>query len=69
MDTIIDTGQEGSGQHMPDKLRIAMLGHKRIPSNEGGVEVVVEALSAGLVARGHGVTCYNRAGTIFFSEF
>ena len=47
---------------MPDKLRIAMLGHKRIPSNEGGVEVVVEALSAGLVARGHGVTCYNRAG-------
>ena len=62
MDTIIDTGQEGSGQHMPDKLRIAMLGHKRIPSNEGGVEVVVEALSAGLVARGHGVTCYNRAG-------
>ena len=46
----------------PEKLKIAMLGHKRIPSNEGGVEVVVEALSAGLVARGHGVTCYNRAG-------
>lgn len=24
-----------------DKLRIAMLGHKRIPSREGGVEIVV----------------------------
>ncbi|MDO5544252.1 MAG: glycosyltransferase family 4 protein [Eubacteriales bacterium] len=46
----------------PEKLKIAMLGHKRIPSNEGGVEVVVEALSAGLVALGHSVTCYNRAG-------
>ena len=44
------------------KLNIAMLGHKRIPSNEGGVEVVVEALSAGLAERGHSVTCYNRAG-------
>lgn len=45
-----------------ESLNIAMLGHKRIPSNEGGVEVVVEALSAGMAALGHGVTCYNRAG-------
>ena len=45
-----------------EKLNIAMLGHKRIPSNEGGVEVVVEALSAGMAALGHSVTCYNRAG-------
>ena len=45
-----------------EQLNIAMLGHKRIPSYEGGVEVVVEALSAGLAARGHSVTCYNRAG-------
>ena len=45
-----------------ETLRIAMLGHKRIPSFEGGVEVVVEALSAGLAERGHSVTCYNRAG-------
>ena len=45
-----------------EKLNIAMLGHKRIPSNEGGVEVVVEALAAGLAQRGHSVTCYNRAG-------
>lgn len=46
-----------------ETLRVAMLGHKRIPSYEGGVEVVVEALSAGLAERGHSVTCYNRAGS------
>lgn len=32
---------------MQDKnhLNIAMLGHKRIPSREGGIEIVVEELS------------------------
>lgn len=43
-------------------MKIAMIGHKRIPSREGGVEVVVEALSVGLAARGHSVTVYNRSG-------
>lgn len=43
-------------------LRIAMLGHKRIPSREGGVEIVVEELSTRMVALGHEVTCYNRSG-------
>jgi len=42
--------------------RIAMLGHKRIPSREGGVEIVVEELSTRLAARGYEVTCYNRKG-------
>lgn len=46
----------------PEKLRIAMLGHKRIPSGEGGVEVVVAALSTRMVGAGHAVTCYNRRG-------
>ena len=45
-----------------DKLKIAMLGHKRIPSREGGVEIVVEELSTRMVEKGHSVTCYNRAG-------
>ena len=27
---------------MKEKLNIAMFGHKRIPSREGGVEIVVE---------------------------
>ena len=43
-------------------LRIAMLGHKRVPSREGGVEIVVEELSSRMVRDGHQVTCYNRKG-------
>ncbi len=43
-------------------LRIAMFGHKRIPSREGGVEIVVEELSTRMAALGHCVTCYNRRG-------
>ncbi|HJB18978.1 MAG TPA: glycosyltransferase family 4 protein [Candidatus Bariatricus faecipullorum] len=39
-----------------------MLGHKRIPSREGGIEIVVEELSTRMVRLGHKVTCYNRAG-------
>lgn len=44
------------------QLHIAMLGHKRIPSREGGVEVVVEELATRMAAMGHQVTCYNRSG-------
>lgn len=44
------------------KLNIAMLGHKRIPSREGGIEIVVEELSTRMVKAGHNVTCYNRGG-------
>lgn len=39
-----------------------MFGHKRVPSREGGVEVVVTELANELEDRGHHVTCYNRAG-------
>ena len=45
-----------------DKMRIAMLGQKRIPSREGGVEIVVEELATRMVSLGHDVTCYNRRG-------
>lgn len=47
---------------MRDKLNIAMLGHKRIPSREGGIEIVVEELSTRMVKLGHRVTCFNRKG-------
>lgn len=47
---------------MKDKLNIAMIGHKRIPSREGGIEIVVEELSTRMVKVGHSVTCYNRSG-------
>lgn len=43
-------------------MRIAMIGHKRIPSREGGIEIVVEELSTRMAALGHVVTVYNRAG-------
>lgn len=45
-----------------EKLRIAFLGHKRIPSREGGVEIVVSELATRMANDGHQVTCYNRNG-------
>lgn len=47
---------------MRNKLRIAVFGHKRIPSREGGVEIVAEELATRMAALGHEVTCYNRRG-------
>lgn len=43
-------------------MKVAMIGHKRIPSREGGVEVVVEELAKRLVKKGHRVEVYNRKG-------
>ena len=40
--------------------RIAMIGHKFIPSRDGGVEVVVSSLAPQLAELGYDVTCYNR---------
>ena len=47
---------------MGKNLNIAMFGQKRVPSREGGVEIVVEELGSRMVALGHSVTCYNRRG-------
>lgn len=47
---------------MQEHLRIAMFGHKRMPSHEGGIEIVVEELAVRMVQMGHEVTCYNRKG-------
>ena len=41
-------------------LKIAIIGHKRIPSNEGGIEKGVEEHAMRMVALGHSVTVYNR---------
>ncbi len=51
-----------SKQNFKKRLKIAMLGHKRVPSREGGIEVVVEELATRMVKMGHEVTCYNRKG-------
>ena len=49
-------------EHVQKPLRIAMFGHKRIPSREGGIEIVVEELTTRLVTLGNEVTCFNRKG-------
>lgn len=43
-------------------FRVAMIGHKRIPSREGGVEVVVEELATRMIEQGYQVEAYNRSG-------
>lgn len=56
--------REGKARRQAAKngLRIAMIGHKRIPSREGGVEVVVDELSVRMAQMGHHVEAYNRFG-------
>ena len=56
-------GREGIDAESNKKpLKIAMIGHKRIPSREGGVEIVVDELSTRLVKLGCRVDAYNRYG-------
>ena len=59
----------GADMSKSDKqLNIAMFGHKRVPSREGGVEIVVEELSTRMAQLGHDVTCYNRIWEYLFFE-
>ena len=44
------------------KLKIAVFDQKRIPSREGGVEIVVEELATHAASLGNQVTVYNRSG-------
>lgn len=41
-------------------MKICMIGHKTVPSRDGGIEIVVEELASRMVAEGHEVTLYNR---------
>lgn len=51
-------------------MKIAMIGHKRIPSREGGIEIVVGELSKRMVNAGNTVVAYNRKSEhIAGSEF
>lgn len=43
-------------------LRLAVLGHKTIPSRQGGIEIVVEELTVRMAKMGHQITVYNRSG-------
>ena len=46
-------------------MKIAFIGHKRVPSNEGGIERVVERQAIGLKSLGYEPVLYNRSGGIF----
>ena len=41
-------------------MNIVMVGHKYVPSREGGVEIVVENLATHMAADGHNVILFNR---------
>lgn len=41
-------------------MKIAMIGHKKVPSRVGGIEIVVEQLAVRMVQDGHEVDLYNR---------
>ena len=43
-------------------MNIAMIGHKQVPSREGGIEVVVSELAYRMAEKGNSVTCFNRKG-------
>lgn len=55
-------GIDAENRKQEKPLKIAMIGHKRIPSREGGVEIVVDELSTRLVKMGCRVDAYNRYG-------
>ena len=54
---------------MKENLKIAMLGHKVVPSRRGGVELVLTTLCPLLVNRGHEVTCFNRSSDKVENEY
>ncbi len=41
-------------------MKICMIGHKTVPSRDGGIEIVVEELASRMVEKGHEVTLFNR---------
>lgn len=50
-------------------MKIAMLGHKVVPSRRGGIEKVLTSLCPILVGLGADVTCYNRSGDSVEGEY
>ena len=50
-------------------MKIAMIGHKVVPSRRGGIENVLTTLCPMLVEMGHDVTCYNRSSDKVENEY
>lgn len=50
-------------------MKVAMIGHKVVPSRRGGIEKVLTSLSPILVELGDEVTCYNRTSDKIENEY
>ena len=50
-------------------MKIAMIGHKVVPSRRGGIENVLTTLCPMFVEMGHQVTCYNRSSDQVENEY
>ena len=50
-------------------MKVAMIGHKVIPSRRGGIENVLTSLCPLLVEKGINVTCYNRSSDKVENEY
>mgnify|MGYP003294371689 CR=1 FL=1 len=50
-------------------MKVAMIGHKVVPSRRGGIENVLTNLCPMLVEMGHQVTCYNRSSDKVENEY
>lgn len=50
-------------------MKIAMIGHKTVPSRRGGIELVITTLAPNLVKSGDEVVCYNRKGCLTEEEY
>ena len=51
------------------KMKVAMIGHKVVPSRRGGIENVLTTLCPILVEMGAEVTCYNRSSDKVENEY
>ena len=51
------------------KMKVAMIGHKVVPSRRGGIENVLTTLCPMLVELGVDVTCYNRSSDKVENEY
>ena len=50
-------------------MKVAMIGHKVVPSRRGGIENVLTSLCPVLVEKGVAVTCYNRSSDKVENEY
>lgn len=50
-------------------MKVAMIGHKVVPSRRGGIENVLTTMCPLMVEMGHDVTCYNRSSDKVENEF